>query len=106
MYPIVILALGLTAWGLGLTALFLRRRSGLVQWCSMGSLACCAALLVHGGVRIGLLCGQRRHFCHFGHGRYVSALLGRTVVGNAGVKRRHTVFPCVERRCGGRLTIL
>ena len=39
------LGLGLMAWGLGLTALFLRRRSGPAQWCSMGSLACCAVSL-------------------------------------------------------------
>lgn len=45
MYPIVMLALGLAAWGLGLAALFLRRKQEAVQLCGMGSLACCAASL-------------------------------------------------------------
>ena len=45
IFSIVELALGLAAWGLGLAALFLRRRSGPAQWCSMGSLACCAVSL-------------------------------------------------------------
>ena len=45
IFSIVELALGLAAWGLGLAALFLRRRSCPAQWCSMGSLACCAVSL-------------------------------------------------------------
>lgn len=45
IFSIVELALGLAAWGLGLAALFLRRRSGPAQLCSMGSLACCAVSL-------------------------------------------------------------
>ena len=45
IFSIVELALGLAAWGLGLAALFLRRRSGPAQWGSMGSLACCAVSL-------------------------------------------------------------
>lgn len=45
MHLITMLALGLAAWGLGLTGLFLRRRNSPAQWCSMGSLACCAASL-------------------------------------------------------------
>ena len=39
------LALGLAAWGLGLSALLLRRRKAAAQLCSLGSLACCAASL-------------------------------------------------------------
>ena len=45
LFSITELALGLSAWGLGLAALFLRRRGGPAQWCSIGSLACCAASL-------------------------------------------------------------
>ncbi len=39
------LALGLTAWGLALAAVLLRKKAGAVQLCSLGSLACCAASL-------------------------------------------------------------
>lgn len=39
------LALGLAAWGLGLTALFLRKRADAAQVCAMGSLGCCASSL-------------------------------------------------------------
>ena len=45
MYSIVMLALGLVAWGLGLAALFLRRKKDAVQLCGMGSLTCCASSL-------------------------------------------------------------
>lgn len=42
---IVELALGLAAWGLGLAALFLRRKADAARMCGIGSLACCAASL-------------------------------------------------------------
>lgn len=38
------LGLGVAAWGLGLAALFLRRREAALL-CGLGSLACCAASL-------------------------------------------------------------
>jgi len=45
LYSIMMLALGLAAWGLALTALLLRKKKDSAQLCGMGSLACCAASL-------------------------------------------------------------
>ena len=39
------LTLGALAWGLGATALLLRRKQNTAQRCGMGSFACCAASL-------------------------------------------------------------
>ena len=45
MGSLMMLGLGLAAWGLGLAALLLRKKAYAAQLCGMGSLSCCAASL-------------------------------------------------------------
>lgn len=45
LYSIIMLSLGLAAWGMGLAALLLRGKEDAARLCGMGSLACCAVSL-------------------------------------------------------------